>query len=86
MGMPLPKMTLAEYMAREAEQPDPHELHRGETFAMVGGTRTIKVFTLTDSGAWLLTDQTDLGTLTLAGIDCKLPLEWVFKGMDRDPA
>ena len=187
MGLPLPKMTLAEYMAWETAQPDRHEFYRGETFAMVGGTsghnrvvvnltrridahldgtachvfsenmklqlsdegcfypdvmvtcgkvfkgdelavteplliievlspstqgydrrnkfilyrslaslreyalidpdtRTVEVFTLTDSGAWLLTDQTNLGTLTLASIDCKLPLEWVFKGMDRDPA
>lgn len=49
-------------------------------------TRTVEVFTLTGSGAWLLTDQTNLGTLTLASIDCKLPMEWVFKGMERDSA
>lgn len=187
MGMPLPKMTLAEYLAWETAQPDRHEFNRGETFAMVGGTsghnrvivnltrridahldgtpcrvfsenmklqladeacfypdvmvtcgktfkgdelavtepllivevlspsiqgfdrgnkfilyrslaslreyalidpatRTVEVFTWTDSGAWLLTDQTHLGTLTLASIGCKLPLEWVFKGMDHDSA
>jgi hypothetical protein len=37
-GTPLPKMTLAEYMAWKAEQPDRHEFYRGETFAMVDGT------------------------------------------------
>lgn len=37
-ALPLPKMTLAEFMAWENEQPDRHEFYRGETFAMVGGT------------------------------------------------
>lgn len=38
MGLPVPKMTLAEFLAWESEQPDRHEFYRGETFAMVGGT------------------------------------------------
>lgn len=38
MGFPLAKMTLAEFMAWENEQPERHEFHRGEIFAMVGGT------------------------------------------------
>jgi Uma2 family endonuclease len=39
MGVPLPKLTLAEYLAWEADQAQRHELYRGEVFAMVGGTR-----------------------------------------------
>lgn len=39
MGLPLPKMTLAEYLAWEDTQDERHEFYRGDTFAMVGGTR-----------------------------------------------
>jgi Uma2 family endonuclease len=39
MGQPLPKMTLAQFMAWEGEQATRHEFYRGETFGMVGGTR-----------------------------------------------
>jgi Uma2 family endonuclease len=38
MGLPLAKMTLAEFLAWEELQPDRHEFYRGEIFAMVGGT------------------------------------------------
>jgi Uma2 family endonuclease len=38
MGMPLQRMTMAEFLAWEAEQPDRHEFYRGEIFAMVGGS------------------------------------------------
>ncbi|GAA0750716.1 Uma2 family endonuclease [Ideonella azotifigens] len=38
MGMPLHKMTMAEFLAWEEEQPERHEFYRGETYAMVGGT------------------------------------------------
>ena len=38
MGLPLQKMTLAEFLAWEEQQPDRHEFYGGETFAMVGGT------------------------------------------------
>lgn len=38
MGMPLQKMTMAEFLAWEEEQPERHEFYRGETFAMVGGS------------------------------------------------
>lgn len=38
MGLPLQKKTLAQFLAWEEAQPDRHELYRGETFAMVGGT------------------------------------------------
>lgn len=38
MGLPIAKVTLKEFLAWEAEQPDRHEFHRGEVFAMVGGT------------------------------------------------
>ena len=39
MGSPLPKLTLEAYLAWENEQPERHEFHRGEVFAMVGGRR-----------------------------------------------
>jgi Uma2 family endonuclease len=181
MGLPLQRMTCAEFLAWEEQQPDRHEFCRGETFAMVGGTarhnrvvlnlanrigdhldgtpcqvfaenmkvqlaegvlypdvmvtcgqaeagdeqtisdpkliievlspntkgydkrdkfilyrtlaslreyvlidpvnRQVEVFTLADAGAWLLTDQTTAVELTLASIDCKLPMELVFKGV-----
>ncbi len=38
MGMPLRKMSVAEFLAWEEHQPERHELYLGETFAMVGGT------------------------------------------------
>lgn len=38
MGMPLQRMTMAEFLAWEAQQPERHEFYRGEIFAMVGGT------------------------------------------------
>jgi Uma2 family endonuclease len=181
MGLPLQRMTCAEFLAWEEQQPDRHEFYRGETFAMVGGTarhnrvvlnlanrigdhldgtpcqvfaenmkvqlaegvlypdvmvtcgqaeagdeqtisdpkliievlspntkgydkrdkfilyrtlaslreyvlidpvnRQVEVFTLADAGAWLLTDQTTAVELALASIDCKLPMELVFKGV-----
>ena len=48
--------------------------------------RQVEVFTLADAGAWLLTDQTNAGELTLSSIDCKLPLELVFKGVESEAA
>jgi hypothetical protein len=39
MGMPLQRMTLAEFMVWENQQQDRHEFYRGEWFNMVGGTR-----------------------------------------------
>jgi Uma2 family endonuclease len=38
MGMPLAKMTLAEFLEWERAEDGRHEFYRGETFAMVGGT------------------------------------------------
>jgi Uma2 family endonuclease len=38
MGLPIARLTLTEFLAWEAEQPDRHEFYRGEVFAMVGGT------------------------------------------------
>ncbi|CAD5372624.1 Uma2 domain-containing protein [Rubrivivax sp. A210] len=35
----VPRMTLADYLAWENEQPERHEFHRGEIFAMVGARR-----------------------------------------------
>ncbi|WP_114970407.1 Uma2 family endonuclease [Rhodoferax ferrireducens] len=45
--------------------------------------RHVEVFTLADGGAWLLTDQTTADVLSLASIDCKLPMELVFKGLQH---
>ena len=39
MGPPLLKQTLEDYLRWENEQPEKHEFHRGEIFAMVGGRR-----------------------------------------------
>ena len=39
MGSPLAKTTLDDFLRWENEQPDKHEFHRGEIFAMVGGRR-----------------------------------------------
>jgi Uma2 family endonuclease len=186
MGMPLEKMTLAEFLAWEELQPERHEFYRGETYVMVGGTarhnrvilnlasrigdhldgtpcqvfaenmkaqladgvlypdvmvacgkeeagdeqtitnpkliievlspstkgydkrdkfilyrtlpslreyvlidpakRQVEVFTLAEAGAWLLTDQTHAGELTLSSIACKLPMELVFKGVQGEAA
>ena len=48
--------------------------------------RQVEVFTLADAGAWLLTDQTNAGELTLSSIDFKLPLKLVFKGVESAAA
>ncbi len=39
MGTPLLKTTLEDYLRWENEQPEKHEFHRGEIFAMVGARR-----------------------------------------------
>jgi Uma2 family endonuclease len=46
--------------------------------------RQVEVFTVTEGGSWLLTDQTQTGVLTLTSIACALPLELVFKGVERE--
>lgn len=187
MGLSLPKMTFADYMVWESAQPDRHEFHQGETFAMVGGTarhnrvilnlasrigahldgtacqvfaesmlvqladqsvlypdvvvtcskaeagdeqtvtdpkliievlspstsgydkrnkfilyrtlvslreyvlidpttREVEVFTLVDAGSWLLTDQTRSSALSLVSIDCVLPMDVLFKGVQNEAA
>lgn len=40
MGLPLPKPTLQDFIAWENAQPERHEFHRGEVFAMVGAKRS----------------------------------------------
>lgn len=40
MGLPLPKISLHDFLAWENEQPDKHEYYRGEVFAMVGARRS----------------------------------------------
>jgi len=187
MGLPLHKLTLAEFLTWEESQTERHEFYRGEIFAMVGGTarhnrvilnlasrindhldgtqcqvfaenmkvqladegilypdvmvtcgkteagdeqaftdpkliievlspstkgydkrdkfilyrtlpslreyvlidpekRQVEVFTLAEAGAWLLTDQTNAGALTLRAVDLVLPFEQVFKGIARQEA
>lgn len=187
MGMPLQRMTLAEFMAWENEQQERHEYYRGEWFNMVGGTRghnrvvnnlvfrlnihldnspcqvfseamkvqvgddailypdvlvtcdkqfkadelvvtsptlivevlspstqrydrsekfaiyrklpSLREYVLIDpetrraevfrperDGSCAYLDMTEAGVLTLSSIDCELPLEWVFKGMDSESA
>lgn len=39
MAVPATKMSLADYMVWEEQQPDRNEFHRGEVFAMVGARR-----------------------------------------------
>ncbi len=39
MGLPLPQLSLAQFIAWEAEQPQRNEFHCGEIFSMVGGRR-----------------------------------------------
>ena len=39
MALPQQKMTLDEFLAWEDQQPERHEFHNGEVFAMVGGRR-----------------------------------------------
>ena len=39
MGSPLPKLSLADFLRWENEQPERHEFYRGEVFAMVGARR-----------------------------------------------
>ena len=186
MGLPVQRMTLAEFFVWEEQQTDRHEFFRGETYAMVGGTarhnrvilnlasrigdhldgtpcqvfaenmkvqlaegvlypdvvvtcgkadagdeqtivdpklvievlspstkgydkrdkfilyrtlpslgeyvlidpakRQVEVFTLTQGGDWLLTDQTGAEDLTLVSIDCKLSMALVFKGVEAEAA
>ena len=183
MGLPLAKMTLAEFLVWEEQQPDRYEFHRGEVFAMVGGTArhnrvilnlagrigahldgspcqvfaegmkvlaeerslypdvlvtcgksaagdettvtdpklvievlspstegydkrnkfalyrtlsslaeyvlidpsdfTVEVFTRAEAGAWTFVDQSQAGKMTLSSIELVLPLEAVFKGVER---
>jgi Uma2 family endonuclease len=40
MGVPLQKLSLADFLAWENAQPEKHEFNRGEVFAMVGGRRS----------------------------------------------
>ncbi len=39
MGLPLPKLSLSDFLDWENAQPDKHEYYRGEVFAMVGARR-----------------------------------------------
>jgi len=45
--------------------------------------RRVEVFTLAEAGAWMLVDQTNADALTLRSIDLSLPLDVVFKGVER---
>lgn len=43
--------------------------------------RQVEVFTWTEGGNWLLTDQTGASVLTLGSIELTLPMDAVFKGV-----
>jgi Uma2 family endonuclease len=45
--------------------------------------RQVEVFTRAGGGSWALTDQTDCVDLSLSSIECKLPMELVFKGVAK---
>ena len=44
-------------------------------------TRRVEVFRPQPDGSCAYWDMTETGALTLASIDCELPAEWIFKGM-----
>ena len=44
--------------------------------------RQVEVFTLAEGASWVLTDQTGCVDLSLSSIDCKLPMVFVFKGVE----
>jgi Uma2 family endonuclease len=46
--------------------------------------RQVEVFTLAGGGSWVSTEQTGSVDLSLTSIDCKLPMELVFKGVEKD--
>ncbi|AKJ27878.1 hypothetical protein AAW51_1187 [Caldimonas brevitalea] len=48
-------------------------------------SREVEVFTLTADG-WLLSDQSRAADLALASIDCRMPMEAVFKGVEVAPS
>ena len=43
--------------------------------------RQVEVFTLAQDGAWLAADQTQDSVLWLSSIDCRVPMDSVFKGV-----
>jgi Uma2 family endonuclease len=47
-------------------------------------THEVEVFTLTEKGEWLFTDQTGRVALTLRSIDYTLPMDQVFEGVERE--
>ena len=46
--------------------------------------RRVEVFTLAEAGAWTLVDQTKASELTLSSIAFKLPMDLVFKGVEKE--
>jgi Uma2 family endonuclease len=47
-------------------------------------THEVEVFTLSDKGEWVLSDQTARTSLTLRSIDCTLPMDQVFENVARE--
>lgn len=45
--------------------------------------RRVEVFTLAETDAWRLVDQTKADGLTLNSIDLRIPMEVVFKGVEK---
>lgn len=43
--------------------------------------RQVEVFTLAQDGVWLAADQTQASVLWLSSIDCRVPMDSVFKGV-----
>ena len=73
---------------RGYDQRDKFVLYRSLTslreYALIDPSdRRVEVFTLAEAGAWMLVDQTNAGALTLRSIDLSLPLDVVFKGVER---
>lgn len=73
---------------RGYDQRDKFVLYRSlpslREYALIDPTdRRVEVFTLVDAGAWMLLDQTQADALTLRSIDLAIPMEAVFKGVER---
>ncbi len=85
MGVLIHKLSLAEYMAWEAEQEGRNEFHRGEVFAMVGGCRghgRIIANLVRHQGNHL--GMSDGNALSLESVGCEIELAAVFQGMEGE--
>lgn len=86
MGQAQPRMTLEEFLAREAVQVERHEFVRGEVFAMVGARRVhgrVEAFRAAPVG-WVLDDMSDGTVIRLDSLGLELSLAEVFAGLTTD--